>query len=72
MRLTKKTKHYCDTDIDNEYEFADEDTSIGEIVDKLGQLEDLMEKYGIDSIEELEDTIQVKKALELAFGKRKG
>lgn len=30
-----------------------------------------MEKYGIESIEELEDTIQVKKALELALGKHK-
>lgn len=46
-RLTKKANHYCDTDIDNEYKFADEDVSIGTIVDKLGKLEDLEEKYGL-------------------------
>ena len=42
-RLTKKANHYCDTDIDNEYNFADEDVSIGTIVDKLGELEDVFE-----------------------------
>lgn len=45
-RLTKKANHYCDTDIDNEYKFADEDVSIGTIVDKLGKLEDLEEELG--------------------------
>lgn len=42
------------------------------IYKKLGQLEDLMEKYEIESIEELEDTIKIKKALELAFKKYRG
>ena len=42
-RLTKKANHYCDTDIDNEYNFADEDVSIVTIVDKLGKIEDVFE-----------------------------
>ena len=46
IRFTKKIRHYCDTNIDNEYTFADEDVSIGEIVDKLGPLEDDAEKLG--------------------------
>ena len=46
IRFTKKIRHYCDTNIDNEYTFADEDVSIGEIVDKLGPLEDDEEKLG--------------------------
>ena len=45
-RLTKKKIHYCGTDIDNEYKFADEDVSIEEIVDKLGKLEDIEEQLG--------------------------
>lgn len=45
-RLTKKMKHYCDTDIDFDYKFADEDVCVGEIVDKLGKLEDLEEELG--------------------------
>lgn len=49
-RLTKKANHYCDTDIDNEYKFVDEDTSIGTIVDKLGQLEDLEEEIGVNNL----------------------
>jgi len=58
------------------YEYKDDERgycyiSEGQIVNKLGELEDLMEKYEIESIEALEDTIQVKKALELAFGKHK-
>lgn len=75
MRLTKKYKEdyyanpeneICKLDVEN-------DSHISQAIrNKLGKLEDLMEKYGIESIEELEDTIKAKKALELAFGKHKG
>ena len=47
MRLTKKKKHYDSTDIDTEYKL-EEDVNVGEAVDKLGQLEDIEEKLGVD------------------------
>lgn len=46
MRLTRKINHYCDTDIDNDYGFADEDVDTAQIVDKLGRLEDLEDELG--------------------------
>ena len=49
QRLTKKKKHYDSTDIDEEYKL-EEDVSVGEVVDKLGQLEDIEEELGIDLI----------------------
>ena len=45
-RLTKKAHHYCAEDIDNEYAFADRDTNVEVLVDKLGQLEDIEEELG--------------------------
>ncbi len=63
-RLTEKVKN-----TDDYIKLPTKDKQ--EFINKLGQVEDLMEKYKIESIEELEDTIQIKKALELAFAKYK-
>lgn len=65
-RLTKKKNHYCDTDIDEDYTFDDEDISVGTIVDKLGQLEDLMEKYNVNE-EDIERALIVKKIIENGY-----
>lgn len=48
-RLTRK--------IGYEYEKAKRETQLLEINNKLGKLEDILEKYGIESVEELEDKI---------------
>ena len=70
MRLTKKNNDsYC---ADADYGEVGNRITSKHIITKLGKLEDLMEKYEIETIEELEDTIKIKKALELAFGKHKG
>ena len=55
MRLTKKEKQIdCDYVACVEY--------LG-IVEKLGQLEDILEKYGIDDIEKLDKILEVRKFL---------
>lgn len=68
-RLTKKKYLFEDTSIDNEYQFYDEDVSIFEIVDKLGQLEDIEEEYakhGIDLMPLLQATLfKIKKSSDL-------
>lgn len=53
-RLTKKlpSNHYYPTHVKDEY-----NVWIDELLTKLGELEDIMEKYGINSIEELERVI---------------
>lgn len=60
MRLTKKTKiGYIHKLGGNEEIYSDEQKldDIDKIIQKLGQIEDLMDKYGIKSVEELEHTI---------------
>jgi hypothetical protein len=63
MRLTKKTK--CG--YENEY------CEITECSDKLGQLEDILEKYGILDVNELESRLEenVRDFTYLGYGERK-
>lgn len=48
MRLTKK-----DSAIIGEYDYVDELDNLDPIVNKLGQLEDVLEKYDMDNIKKL-------------------
>ena len=54
-RLTNK--------IGYEYEKAKRETQLLEINNKLGKIEDIMEKHGIESVEELDELIQKVDAL---------
>ena len=76
MRLTEKYKDQYDlvgNGDDNVEVFSN---NCENILNKLGKLEDLMEKYGIETIDELEEIIKSHNALALTFGgrvfKRKG
>ena len=62
-RLTKfKDGFYQHTFTGEEIQFT-----IYELCKKLGQLEDLMEKYDIESVDELETTLMLSFALQGAF-----
>lgn len=60
-RLTRK--------IGYEYEKAKRETQLLEINNKLGKLEDLMEKYGIESVEELEEILKDKEFIKYSAKK---
>lgn len=61
-RLTRK--------IGYEYEKAKRETQLLEINNKLGKLEDILEKYGIESVEELDKRLQ--NLFELTCGRKNG
>ena len=42
---------------------------ITEVCEKLGKLEDILEKYGIESVEELDDLLEVFKKMRKEYGK---
>lgn len=60
-RLTRK--------IGYEYEKAKRETQLLEINNKLGKLEDILEKYGIESVEELDYLLEVFKKMRKEYGK---
>lgn len=47
--------------VDQEYEKAKQETQLLEINCKLGKLEDIMEKYNCDDIEDLENKLKINK-----------
>ena len=51
------------------YDFAEMDDT-NKLLNKLGKLEDILEKYGIDSVEELEKRLQ--NLFELTCGRKNG
>lgn len=57
-------------DVSDKVKFFDNGCVMGKAIDKLAQLEDIMEKYGIESVEELDkklaDSITWQKSCELA------
>lgn len=50
------------------YDFAGLD-DINKLLNKLGKLEDILEKYGIESVEELDYLLEVFKKMRKQYGK---